>query len=227
VRVRFRFLHWAWLATTVLLAAGGRAGAAEPLAADSSGSVLAVRTSKTGLFSGFAHNHRFVVQRWHAEVRFDPHRPSEIEMALVADAGSLHDRESRLTEASRAEVDSTAAGAEVLDASRFPEIRYRAAEVVDLKVASSGEVEGVLRGELSLHGVRRPLEVRFQARAEGAGFRATGSALLLQSDFGMRPYRTALGTIGVDDAVQVEFDLVLLPPGAARLARQGASLKEP
>jgi len=203
-----------------LLAAGPTA-VAQPLRVDTSASVLAIHVSRSGLFSGFAHNHRFVPQRWHAEVTFDPARPAELEVVLVVDAGSLHDHESRLADASRAQVDRTTAGPEVLDAGRFPEIRYRASKLAELKVAASGEIAGVLHGELTLHGTRKPLAARFRARPDGPGFRATGSARFAQSDFGMKPYSTALGTIGVDDDVEVEFDLILLPLASAVLSRQG------
>lgn len=202
-----RSLIWA----AAVAPAAGRSGAAASLRAEPSASELAIRVSKSGVLSGVAHNHRFVPQRWQAEVRFDPAAPSAIDVAVVVDASSLHDREPRLGEASRAEVDRKAAGTEVLDAHRFPEIRFRAVGGGDLKAVGTGAFEGVLRGELALHGARRPLEVRFRAHGEKEGYRATGSAVVVQSDFGMQPYSTAMGTIGVDDAVEVDFDLLLLP----------------
>ncbi len=223
--MRSTLLIRASVAAAALLGAG-RPGAAD-LRVDTSASVLAIRVSRSGPLSGLAHDHRFVPQRWHAEVRFDPARPAAVEVAVVVDAGSLHDHEARLGEASLAEVDRTAVGPHVLDARRFPEIRYRAAGVADLKIGAAGEMEGILRGELTLRGTTRPLQVRFRARPEGVGVRATGSARFAQSDFGMTPYSTALGTIGVDDEVAVEFDLLLPGPGSAALVRQGSRGGEP
>lgn len=205
-----------------LAAGAGRAGAVELLRADPAASALAIHVAKSGVLSGVSHEHHFVPQSWQAEARFDPARPAATEVWVVVDAGSLHDREGRLNAASRAEVDRKAAGAEVLDARRFPEVRFRGAEVKDLRVPGPGALEGVLRGELALHGVHRPVEVPFRARVERGGFRVTGSARFLQSDFGIRPYSTALGTIGVDDLVSVEFDLVLAPASSPRVAGQGA-----
>ena len=111
--------------------------------------------------------------------------------------------------------------AEDAGSRRYPAIRFRASEVANLKVGADGELDGVLRGELALHGATRPLEVRFRARPAGGGYRATGSARFVQSDFGMKPYSTALGTIGVDDDVAVDFDLVLVPAQAQALVRKG------
>ena len=180
-----------------LAAGAGRAGAVELLRADPAASALAIHVAKSGVLSGVSHEHHFVPQSWQAEARFDPARPAATEVWVVVDAGSLHDREGRLNAASRA-------------------------EVKDLRVPGPGALEGVLRGELALHGVHRPVEVPFRARVERGGFRVTGSARFLQSDFGIRPYSTALGTIGVDDLVSVEFDLVLAPASSPRVAGQGA-----
>lgn len=187
------------------------AGGGVTLRADPAASRLAIHVARSGLLSGASHEHRFVPQSWQAEARFDAADPGAVEVSVEVDAGSLQDQEERLTEASRAAVDRKARGDEVLDARRFPGIRFRAAGASELRPDGAGALEGVLRGELVLHGVRRPLPVRFRARAEGAGLRVTGSARFAQSDFGIRPYRTALGTIGVDDLVTVEFDLRLVP----------------
>lgn len=50
-----------------------------------------------------------------------------------------------------------------------------------------------------------------RASREGAGWRASGTLRFLQSDFGIEPYSGFLGTIAVQDEVQVEFDLFLAP----------------
>jgi hypothetical protein len=61
---------------------------------------------------------------------------------------------------------------------------------------------------------RRPapqalLAAAFRLTASGAGFRARGTVLLRQTDFGMTPFTTAMGPIGVDDELRIEFDLLL------------------
>ena len=73
------------------------------------------------------------------------------------------------------------------------------------------EREGELRAEVTLRGETRPLPVAFRLTAIGVGFRARGTVLLRQTDFGMRPFTTAMGTIGVDDELRIEFDLLLHP----------------
>ncbi len=178
-------------------------------AADADASSIAIVVSRAGVLSGLSHGHRFVPGRWGARAHLAYPSLAGTSVEVTVDTASLHDQEPRLGPASRAEVDRTTAGPEVLDAARFPAVRYAAQEVADVRVSSAGDVEATLRGTLSLHGVDRPLDVRVRARPEGAGIRVSGTATFAQSAFGMKPYSTALGTIGVDDPVHVEFDLLL------------------
>jgi polyisoprenoid-binding protein YceI len=75
----------------------------------------------------------------------------------------------------------------------------------------------VLHGALSLHGTTRPLDVPFRARVDAPGYRVSGSVRFRQTDFGMAPFSRAGGAFAVDDEIQVDFELVLVPvSGAAR-----------
>ncbi len=188
-------------------------------AADGDASSIRILVSKRGVLSGISHGHSFVPGRWVARAHLSYPSLAGTSVEVTVDAASLRDQEPRLGAASHAEVDRTAAGPEVLDAARFPTVRYAAEEVVDVRKAGSGVVEATLRGTLSLHGVDRPLEVQVRARPDDGGIRVTGNGTFLQSEFGMKPYSTALGTIGVDDPVHVEFDLLLRRVGGDQASR--------
>lgn len=185
-----------------------------PLQADLSASELVIRATKTGLLSVLGHDHQFTPARWRAEVDFDPGRPQDVRVDVRIDAATLHDHVARLTQSVRDHVDRKTAGPEVLDAQRFPEIALHAESSSARR--EGGDLEGVLHGTLSLHGATRPLDVPFHVRGDASGYRVSGGVRFRQTDFGMTPYSTARGSIGVDDEIQVEFDLVLVPaPGAA------------
>jgi polyisoprenoid-binding protein YceI len=84
-----------------------------------------------------------------------------------------------------------------------------AAERYDL-VAEEGAVRGTLAGTLTLGGVARAVAV--EARGAWAGdeaLRVTGRHTLRLSDHGLKAPSLMLGTMRVDDAVTVAFDLVL------------------
>jgi polyisoprenoid-binding protein YceI len=193
----------------LLLAAWPRPSSSAPLQADTSASQLVIHTGRNGIFSALAHDHEFTPAQWRAEVDFDPERPREILVDVRIDAATLHDHVARLAQKSRDHVDREVSGPQVLDSEHYPEIRFHG-ESADAREDGSG-LQGVLHGALSLHGTTRPLDVPFHARVDGSGYRVSGSARFRQTDFGIRPFSTAGGTIGVDDEIHVEFDLVLTP----------------
>lgn len=213
---------WTQFLLVVALVAWPRPSPSAPLQADTSASSLVIRTGRNGLLRVFSHNHEFTPGVWQAEVDFDPNHPQEVHVDVRIDAATLHDQVARLAPKMRAYVDREAAGPEVLDAQRYREIRFHG-ESASTRGEGDG-LEGVLHGALSLHGATRPLDVPFHARVDALGYRVAGSVRFRQTDFGMTPFSTAGGSIGVDDEIQVDFDLVLVPAsGAARsVSRLGA-----
>ena len=92
--------------------------------ADPARSRLVVHVRKKGLLSGMAHDHHFVPAEWRATAIFDEARPSGARLEVVVRADSLHDGQPALSAADRTKVEAQAAGADVLDARRYPEIRF-------------------------------------------------------------------------------------------------------
>jgi polyisoprenoid-binding protein YceI len=207
---------WKQCMFVLALMAWPRLSPCAPLQADTSASELVIRAGRTGLLSALGHDHQFVPARWRTAVEFDPQRPEELRVDVRVDASTLHDRVGRLAPKMQAYVDRETAGPEVLDAQHYREIRFHG-ESANAQ-ADAGGFEGVLHGELSLHGTTQPLDVPFHALAEAQGYRVTGSVRFRQTAFGMKPFSTAGGSIGVDDEIQVDFALVLLPASGATVS---------
>ncbi len=87
---------------------------------------------------------------------------------------------------------------DVLDVLRFPQIRFESTGV-----EQAGPGRFVVRGQLLLHGVTRPVTVNVQ----GGQGRYTGTASLKQRDFGMKPVTVGGGTVKVKDEVKIEFKI--------------------
>jgi polyisoprenoid-binding protein YceI len=215
-------MKWTYGLLALALVAWPRPSPSAPLQADTSASRLVIHTGRNGIFSALSHDHEFTPARWQAEVDFDPERPQEILVDVRVDAATLHDHVARLGQKSRDHVDSEVSGPQVLDSEHFREIRFHG-ESASTRDEGSG-LQGVLHGALSLHGTTRPLDVPFHARADGSGYRVSGSTRFRQTDFGITPFSTAGGTIGVDDEIRVDFDLVLTPApdSAGSTVRLGA-----
>jgi polyisoprenoid-binding protein YceI len=164
---------------------------------DGAHSSLKIRVNKTGFFSAFGHNHEI---------------EAPIESGEVAESGSpsvelrVNTRELRVLdpEASadtRAQVQKTMLGPQVLDTERFPKIHFQST-----KVETKGTDHWLVHGALDLHGQSHPVTVDVSLK-DGV-YRGTGA--LKQTEFGIKPVTAAGGTVKVKDEVKVEFAIALV-----------------
>jgi polyisoprenoid-binding protein YceI len=177
--------------------------------ADPAGSRLVVSVYKKGLLSGMAHDHAFSAGEFRVAATTDGTSPAPTSFEVVVTAASLRDGAPDLSPGDRAKVDAQAAGADVLDAARFPEIRFasRQAPPAWPPAGPDGSAGGDLVGVLSLRGRERPITIAVRATPEAKALRVRGSTRFRQSDFGIEPYSGFLGMIAVEDEIQVDFDL--------------------
>ncbi len=154
---------------------------------------LSVHTGRAGAAAKAGHDLVIVVTAWEATLTVAP----ESSVALTADPTSLRVREGSggmqsLGDDDMANIEQTIDD-EVL---RGEPIAFRSTAV---KLAARGfQVDG----ELTLAGITRPLSFALDV-ADG---RLRGSALVTQTDFGMKPYSTLFGALKVADDVTVELD---------------------
>ena len=161
---------------------------------DTEKSVMTVRVFKSGLFSGFAHDHEISAPI--QEGSFDQANPS---VQLKVDARKLRVVDKDVSDKDRAEIQQTMLGPKVLDGEQFPEIRFRST-----KVEHVADRKWLVHGELNLHGETRPVSV--DVTEQGGHYR--GMAELKQKDFGINPISLGGGTIEVKNELRVEFDIV-------------------
>jgi hypothetical protein len=109
-------------------------------------------------------------------------------------------------------------GRDVLDVARNPTATYKITATSPL----DGQVAGApgrykLDGAFTLHGVTRPLTLTatVEETTTRGVLRMTGNFPLVQSHFGIRPYSTLGGLVGVADRMDVWGDLVLMPATTA------------
>jgi polyisoprenoid-binding protein YceI len=206
-----------WLAVLVATLALAEAPQASPnqWSAVPGRSRITIHVYKKGFLSGMAHDHHFAAGSFRVTASLDGAAPPHARFEVTVAAGSLRDQQPDLSAEDRAKVDAQAAGADVLDAARFPEIRFApegsAGSV--LRLEPDGSIDGELAGTLSLRGKQHPVAVQLNATREGEAWHARGSARFKQSDFGIEPYSGFLGAVAVHDEILVEYDLVLEQAG--------------
>jgi polyisoprenoid-binding protein YceI len=182
--------------------------AAQSAHIDPQHSTMTVKVLKSGVFSAFGHNHEIRAPIISGSI--DTLGTPSVELRV--DARKMQVLDPDLEVDKRAEVQKTMLSDAVLDSQRFPEIRF-----VSRTIEAAGGDRFRVSGELTLHGVTRPVVVR----VELGGGRYTGSATVKQSEFGMKPVTVAGGTVKVKDAVEIVFEIVAAPPQSPVAAAMG------
>jgi polyisoprenoid-binding protein YceI len=171
----------------------GAGQSSDDRAIDTQQSRLIVKAYKSGLFSGFAHDHE--IEAPIAQGRVDlKNRRVDLEFD-VARMKVLDPKESA---DKRSEIEKTMLSDTVLDAAKYPKIRFVSRVV---KPTSDGAYE--VEGDLILHGATRP--VTFLVKMTDGIF--SGKVPVTQTQFGIKPVSIAGGTVKVKDVVEIVFDV--------------------
>ena len=181
----------------VLMLTIARPMLAQERSIDTSGSKLTVRAFKTGLFSGFADNHE--IEAPIAQGSIDD---SAGRVKFTIETKRMKVLDPQMKPERRQDVQQRMLGPDVLDVGRFPAISF---ESTSVERPSAGTF--VVHGQLSLHGVTRPVTVN--VTRENGSYK--GKSALKQHEFGIEPISIAGGTVKVKDELQIEFDIRSTP----------------
>lgn len=192
--MRITKLAWGMLAIG-MWAVGPQNLCAQRQAIDASRSNLTVRVFKSGMFSAFAHDHEIQAPIDGGEINSSANRSVQLRI----DARKMRVLDPEISASSRADIQNTMEGAEVLDVEHFPKISYDSTGIT-----KTGDGHWEVRGNLNLHG--RSKAVVVMVALQNGHYR--GSASFRQSQFGITPIRIAAGTVKVKDEVKIEFDIV-------------------
>ncbi|HCU96637.1 MAG TPA: YceI family protein [Actinobacteria bacterium] len=164
---------------------------------------LLVRTARTGLGSKAGHDLTIEVTRWRGNVVIDAVNPASSSVTVEVDVDSFEVRQGTggikpLTDADRADIKNTLRG-KILNTGRYPTITFGSSRI-------SGTAESFrIDGDLTIVGVTQPVTVEGQLVTG----RAHGSAVIVQSRWGIRPYSAFLGALRLRDEIEVQFDIGL------------------
>lgn len=168
---------------------------------------------RAGQARQFGHNHvlsaphflgyAFVANSSGGASRFDLEiRLDELEIDIPEERSMLG--ESFATRLSPEQVGSTREhmlGAFGLQADQFPLVRIRSVQILGEAPKYAAQIS------LELHGQQRVMQVPLTVRATPSSLQVDGALVLLQSDFGVKPYSVMGGLLAVQDPVVVEFQL--------------------
>lgn len=169
---------------------------AQQYAIDAQKSTLTIHVGKSGVFSGFGHEHEVRAPIHSGTADTGSHPAVEIHV----NAAELRVIDKGESDKDRADVQTTMLGPEVLDSEHDREIVFKSTGA-----EAAGQGQWTLRGNLTLRGQTRPVAV--QVKLKDGHY--TGNATVKLTDFGIKP--PGVAGVRAKDEVQIEFDVLLAP----------------
>jgi polyisoprenoid-binding protein YceI len=174
---------------------------------------VVIKTSRAGLAAKAGHDLTIAFTRWSAQVEIpDTEAGGDTAAQITADLdlGSLEVREGTggakpLNDGDRRDIKKTMSGI----------LGDGTATFTSSKITRIGASGGAVEGTLTLNGKTQPVRLQLSAPGEG---RYRGSATVLQSAFGIKPYSGFFGALKLRDEVTVEFEVDLAKAGSADAA---------
>ena len=165
---------------------------------------VVIKTGRAGLAARAGHDLTIEVTRWSAKVSVPLEEDGGLTAATVSaelDLGSLEVREGTggakpLSDRDRREIKKQMSGI----------LGDGTASFASSRIIASGASGGAIEGTFTLNGKTQP--VRLQVTAPSPG-RYRGTATVVQSAFGIKPYTGFFGALKLRDEVGVEFEVDL------------------
>ena len=170
---------------------------------DAQASKIEIHVFRGGLFGSLGDNHVIGGANFRGKAVGEKDGSWKIEVHL--ESASLRVLDSGISNSTRREIQTTMLGAGQLEVVRYPSIN-----LVSQSFERSGTSEsGVLKSQLTLHGVTRQIDFPVTINDSGGMVEANGQARLRLRDFGIEPISKGLGTVKVKNEFEVVYDIRL------------------
>ncbi len=169
-----------------------------------------VFAGKSGLFSALGHDHEIGVKSFSGRVIVPEAGASGGALELDVEAKSLAVLDKKVSEEDRKKI-FDAMHNEVLESAKHQKITFKSVSVSDVKQTGDNAYSFTLNGDLTLRGVTKRIAAPVALTITPQQLRATGKYTLKQTDYGIKPYSAAGGTIKVKNEVIVNFNIVAKP----------------
>jgi polyisoprenoid-binding protein YceI len=167
---------------------------------------VTVRVGKAGLFAVAGHMHEVAAPAVSGTISVDRTDIGRSVVMLEFDATALKVTGTGEPVDDLPEVQRVMMSARVLDVRQYPKITFQSRRVqVGRRVGDRVTLQ--LDGDLSLHGVTRPVTVPVDLHLSADSLVAEGTVTVRQTDFGIRPVTAGAGTVKVKDQVEVVFQV--------------------
>lgn len=168
-------------------------------------STFTVQAFAEGLLSAFGHDPVLAIKDFSGEVQFVPgsFEAASVKMTVKADSIVLS---TEVKEKDRIEMEQTMRE-QVLEIAKYPEIVFVSSNISVTKLAE-GRYRARVIGDLTFHGAtQKNLWITPEVTVTGESLSAKGMFSLKQTDFGIKPFSAAAGTIKLKNELKFSFDI--------------------
>ena len=159
-----------------------------------------------GLLWFKGHDHLVAVRQFTGEARLDPDSIGASSLQITAKAASMEETSSVFTEPQKKIINKELREI-VLLPDQYPDIVFKSTTVTG-KTLSAGQYDLKIEGNLTLHGVTRPIKIPTKVTVTGNDLRAQGEFSINRGDFKVKATSAMHGLIRVRDKVKFEFNIV-------------------
>ena len=178
----------------------------EEFVIDPGQTTITLQVGRAGVFAFAGHDHEVVAPAVRGQITLNRASVGRSTVSATFDAAALKVTGKGEPVDDVPEVQRVMLSNQVLDVQRYPTITFQSRQVSVVK-QSADQMALRIAGDLTLHGVTRPLDVPVTVELTAAGLRASGKTTVQQSQFGIKPVTAGAGTVRVKDEVDVVFSV--------------------
>ena len=172
---------------------------------DASQSKFIAHAMAGGLFWFKGHDHLVAVREFSGEAQLTPDQINPASLAITAKSGSMVETSSVFTDQQKQIIDKELREI-VLQPDQYPEIVFRSTQVSGKKDGDQYDLK--IAGNLTLHGVTRPITIPTKVTLTGNKLRAVGEFSIDRSDFKVKATSAVHGLVRVRNEIKFTFDIV-------------------
>ena len=173
---------------------------------DASQSKFMANANRSGPLWFKGHSHHLAASDFSGQVELTPDAITPASLRLVVKAASLHETGADFTEPQKQIINKELKEI-VLLPDQYPEITFQSTNVT-AKGLGGGRYDVNIKGNLTLHGITRPVTIPATITLNGSTLRAVGKFSIDRDDYKVKATSAFHGMVRVDDDIKFEFDIV-------------------
>lgn len=173
---------------------------------DASHSKFIAHAGRSGLLWFRGHGHDLAVREFTGEVVLDPDAIANASLTITAKAASMEETSAVFTDQQKQIINKELREI-VLHPDQYPDIVFRSTEVSGKQIGP-GQYDLKILGNLTLHGVTRPIKIPVTATVDGNDLRAQGEFSINRGDYKVKATSAFHGLVRVSNTVKFDFDIV-------------------